>query len=455
MAITMKIASAPSLLTPTLPLSSLATNKAAAPSHKGPLAKRDLQGAAPRPSLLARISSAIQRNIPGRFLLDRQITCESKPHQTSLFRSMGIDGIKRDLMRYQAALAPQMGSNGVAKDIRTTKAFLAGYQQGLASKVVDGFKPDMSMKKLVDLFVQPTLTPQQQGALSWEIENRALKSTIKPKVEQLNRLFRDVASHGGTDPKAKELLAPQLLLLNLADDGFGGRCDPLSKLVLVAKQLESDGQPDLARRMMEKLYSAAAVINNPDCYSATELNNAKKLVGSLAEIHNNTPANYNYDSLRCVKYDIVKEKWEGKNAISLDAVLGKLTAKGSDAPVLLELDAPGHAMAAWSKPGESGQVYGFYDPNAGIVEFSSPDKFSSYMNRFFGKNEGLDMASSYHLKPGTDGKPQFFRVSEMNGNELAHFKPSKDLANKATLQEILQLPVFDDSPMKGQPGKRV
>ncbi|WP_429152289.1 MARTX multifunctional-autoprocessing repeats-in-toxin holotoxin RtxA [Aeromonas hydrophila] len=366
----------------------------------------------------------------------------------------GIEGIRRDLKRYQEALAPQVGSNGATRDIRTTKAFLAGYQQGLAGKVVEGFQPDMSMTQLVDLFVQPTLSPQQQGALAWEIENRALKSTIKPRIEQSNRLFRDVALQGGTDPHAREHLAPQLLLLNLADDGFGGRCDPLSKLVLVAKQLESEGQPDLARRMMEKLYSAAAVINNPDRYSATELDNARKLVGSLAEIHTNTPAAYNYDSLRSIKYDIVKEKWEGKNAISLDTVLTKLTAKGSDAPVLLELDAPGHAMAAWAKQGESGRIYGFYDPNAGIVEFSSAEKFSRYMTRFFGK-EGLDMANGYHLKPGPDGKPLFFRVSEMNGAELARFKPSKDLANKVTLQEILQLPVFDESPMAELPGKTV
>ncbi|WP_324017071.1 MARTX multifunctional-autoprocessing repeats-in-toxin holotoxin RtxA [Aeromonas hydrophila] len=366
----------------------------------------------------------------------------------------GIEAIRRDLKRYQEALTPQVGSNGATRDIRTTKAFLAGYQQGLAGKVVEGFQPDMSMTQLVDLFVQPTLSPQQQGALAWEIENRALKSTIKPRIEQSNRLFRDVASQGGTDPYAREHLAPQLLLLNLADDGFGGRCDPLSKLVLVAKQLESEGQPDLARRMMEKLYSAAAVINNPDRYSATELDNARKLVGSLAEIHTNTPAAYNYDSLRSIKYDIVKEKWEGKNAISLDTVLTKLTAKGSDAPVLLELDAPGHAMAAWAKQGESGRIYGFYDPNAGIVEFSSAEKFSRYMTGFFGK-EGLDMANGYHLKPGPDGKPLFFRVSEMNGAELARFKPSKDLANKVTLQEILQLPVFDESPMAPLPGKTV
>lgn len=366
----------------------------------------------------------------------------------------GIEAIRRDLKRYQEALAPQVGSNGATRDIRTTKAFLAGYQQGLAGKVIEGFQPDMSMIQLVDLFVQPSLTPQQQGALAWEIENRALKSTIKPRIEQSNRLFRDVASQGGTDPHAREHLAPQLLLLNLADDGFGGRCDPLSKLVLVAKQLESEGQPDLARRMMEKLYSAAAVINNPDRYSATELDNARKLVGSLAEIHTNTPAAYNYDSLRSIKYDIVKEKWEGKNAISLDTVLTKLTAKGSDAPVLMELDAPGHAMAAWAKQGESGRIYGFYDPNAGIVEFSSAEKFSRYMTRFFGK-EGLDMANGYHLKPGPDGKPLFFRVSEMNGAELARFKPSKDLANKVTLQEILQLPVFDESPMAEVPDKTV
>lgn len=57
----------------------------------------------------------------------------------------GIEAIRRDLKRYQEALTPQVGSNGATRDIRTTKAFLAGYQQGLAGKVVEGFQPDMSI----------------------------------------------------------------------------------------------------------------------------------------------------------------------------------------------------------------------------------------------------------------------------------------------------------------------
>ncbi len=363
----------------------------------------------------------------------------------------GIEAIRRDLKRYQEALTPQVGSNGATRDIRTTKAFLAGYQQGLAGKVVEGFQPDMSMTQLVDLFVQPTLSPQQQGR--WPGRSK----TGRSRAPSSPGLSSPTVCSATWLRKVARIHMPESIWLpscccSIWRMTAGGRCDPLQ--AGAGRQAAGErGQPDLARRMMEKLYSAAAVINNPDRYSATELGNARKLVGSLAEIHTNTPAAYNYDSLRSIKYDIVKEKWEGKNAISLDTVLTKLTAKGSDAPVLMELDAPGHAMAAWAKQ-ESLAGSGFYDPNAGIVEFSSAEKFSRYMTGFFGK-EGLDMANGYHLKPGPDGKPLFFRVSEMNGAELARFKPSKDLANKVTLQEILQLPVFDESPMAELPGKTV
>ncbi|MDK2124724.1 YopT-type cysteine protease domain-containing protein [Parachitinimonas caeni] len=55
-------------------------------SHDGPLAKRDVQAASPRSGLWARLSSAIQRNMPGRSLLDRELTSDGKPNPTSGFR---------------------------------------------------------------------------------------------------------------------------------------------------------------------------------------------------------------------------------------------------------------------------------------------------------------------------------------------------------------------------------
>ncbi|MFS1936418.1 hypothetical protein [Vibrio splendidus] len=85
--------------------------------------------------------------------------------------------------------------------------------------------------------------------------------TFQNKSEKYNRLFREIASAGVVDAKATEQLAPQLMLLNLSNDGFGGRCDPLSKLVLVAKQLENDGQVGVARQLLEKMYSFSAVLS--------------------------------------------------------------------------------------------------------------------------------------------------------------------------------------------------
>ncbi|WP_299014849.1 MARTX multifunctional-autoprocessing repeats-in-toxin holotoxin RtxA [uncultured Photobacterium sp.] len=357
-----------------------------------------------------------------------------------------LKGIKSDLQRYGEALKPDNSKPGKAKDIRATKDFLGGYKQGYADQVVDGFRSDMSINQLVDLLVKGNWTAEQKGALAWEIESRALKVTFQPKVEKFNRLFRDVASAGMADSKASEQLAPQLLLLNLSNDGFGGRCDPLSKLVLVAKQLENDGQAGVAGKLLEKLYSAAAVLSNPDLYSETERANAGKLLGSLAALHAKNPMNE-------TSIKVWQEKLEGKQALTVNGVVDKITDSAADGqPVLLELDAPGHAMAVWAKGSGEDRVYGFYDPNAGVVEFSSADKFGAYLNRFFGKSD-LNMAQSYRLAKNEAGEVVFNRVVVMDGSVLATYKPT--LGDKTTMQGILDLPVFDSTPMKKPVGTDV
>ncbi|MGR5146438.1 MARTX multifunctional-autoprocessing repeats-in-toxin holotoxin RtxA [Photobacterium alginatilyticum] len=357
-----------------------------------------------------------------------------------------LKGIKSDLQRYGEALKPDNSKPGKTKDIRATKDFLGGYKQGYADQVVDGFRSDMNINQLVDLLVKGNWTAEQKGALAWEIESRALKVTFQPKVEKFNRLFRDVASAGAADSKASEQLAPQLLLLNLSNDGFGGRCDPLSKLVLVAKQLENDGQAGVAGKLLEKLYSAAAVLSNPELYSETERANAGKLLGSLAAIHAKNPMNE-------TSIKVWQEKLEGKQALTVNGVVDKITDSSADGkPVLLELDAPGHAMAAWAKGSGENRVYGFYDPNAGVVEFSSAEKFGAYLNRFFGKSD-LNMAQSYRLVKNEAGEVTFNRVVVMDGSVLATYKPT--LGDKTTMQGILELPVFDSTPMKKPVGTDV
>ncbi|ENK2092041.1 MARTX multifunctional-autoprocessing repeats-in-toxin holotoxin RtxA [Vibrio vulnificus] len=353
-----------------------------------------------------------------------------------------LKGLEKDFKRYGDALKPDTSVPGKAKDIRTTKDFLNGYKNDHAKDIVDGFRSDMSIKQLVDLFVKGNWNAEQKGALAWEIESRALKVTFQNKSEKYNRLFREIASAGVVDAKATEQLAPQLMLLNLSNDGFGGRCDPLSKLVLVAKQLENDGQVGVARQLLEKMYSAAAVLSNPTLYSDSEKANASKLLSSLAAIHAKNP-------MHDTSMKVWQEKLEGKQALTVNGVVEKITdASANGKPVLLELDAPGHAMAAWAKGSGDDRVYGFYDPNAGIVEFSSAEKFGAYLTRFFGKSD-LNMAQGYKLGKNAAGEAIFNRVVVMDGNTLASYKPT--FGDKTTMQGILDLPVFDVTPIK-KPG---
>lgn len=362
--------------------------------------------------------------------------------QTTVETGEVLKGLERNFKLYGEALQPDTSVPGKSKDIRTTKDFLNGYKNDHAKEIVDGFRSDMSIKQLVDLFVKGNLSAEQKGALAWEIESRALKLTFQNKSEKYNRLFREIASSGVVDAKATEQLALQLMLLNLSNDGFGGRCDPLSKLVLVAKQLENDGQIGVARQLLEKMYSAAAVLSNPALYSDSEKANASKLLNSLAAIHAKNP-------MHDTSMKVWQEKLEGKQALTVNGVVEKITdASANGKPVLLELDAPGHAMAAWAKGSGDDRVYGFYDPNAGIVEFSSAEKFGDYLTRFFGKSD-LNMAQSYKLGKNDAGEAIFNRVVVMDGNTLASYKPT--FGDKTTMQGILDLPVFDATPIK-KPG---
>ncbi|MBD2813618.1 MARTX multifunctional-autoprocessing repeats-in-toxin holotoxin RtxA [Xenorhabdus sp. Flor] len=351
-----------------------------------------------------------------------------------------LKDIWSELKNVGEALKPQVNKAGITTyDIRTTEDFLAGYKQGHAKQIVDGFRSDMSIRQLADLLVKGNWSAEQKGALTWEIESRALKVTFQEKAEKFNLLFRDVASKGVADTKASEQLVPQTLFLNLSNDGYGGRCDPLSKLVLVAKQLENDGQDGVARKLLEKMYSTAAVLSNPDLYSETELANANKFLGSLAALHARNPM---YGTF----IKVWEEKLEDERALTVNGVINKVTAANAEGkPVLLELDAPGHAMSAWAKGSGENRVYGFYDPNVGIIEFSSAEKFGDYMTRFFGKS-GLNMENSYKMPKNDAGEAVFYRVVVMDGGVLATYKPTHNIS----MRDILDLNVFDETPMKAR-----
>ncbi|WP_324293825.1 TcdA/TcdB catalytic glycosyltransferase domain-containing protein, partial [Vibrio parahaemolyticus] len=341
-----------------------------------------------------------------------------------------LKDLDKDLKEYGKFLAPE--EKGVKhKDIRATEGFLEGYRAGDAESSVSGFMDEMNIKEIVGLMKknQGKLNDQQVGALSYEVERRALSVTFQPKIEEYHQLFDKVASSGEFDKFAKETLMPQLFLLNLVGDGYGGRCDPLSILMLTEKYLESKSQQSQSGKLIENLYSAAAVLSEPARYTDTEVTKAKQLLNALVRLHAKNP-------MHSTKEQVWKEKKEKQPINNVIEILTSVSEKS--APVLLKLEAPGHAMAAWAVGEGANRVYGFYDANGGTVEFSDINKFSQYFNGLFGK-EGLDRANKYHLKK--NGETFIFdRVVVLDGEALSSYKTG---LNEKALQDILKVNVFD------------
>ncbi len=338
--------------------------------------------------------------------------------------------LEKDLKEYGKLLA--LEENGIKKkDIRVTQEFLKGYKDSNAINNVPEFKRDMNIKNIISLMKkqEKTLSLEQKGALAYEVESRALAVTFQPKVEEYHQLFEKVKSDGELDPLAKEKLIPQLFLLNLVGDGFGGRCDPLAILLLTEKYLESKNKQGLTESLVEKLYSTAAVLSDPARYTETEVEKAKQLINVLARLHAKNPMYSTHEK-------VWKDKKENQ---SLDEII-KLLNETNNEYILLKLEAPGHAMAAWSVKENENRIYGFYDPNGGLVEFSNINKLELYLHGLFEKS-GLNKAVKYHLNQKDDKKTFIFNsIISLDGEVLSKYKTSP---NDKTLKEILDISIFD------------
>ncbi|EQA4516481.1 TcdA/TcdB catalytic glycosyltransferase domain-containing protein [Escherichia coli] len=347
----------------------------------------------------------------------------------------------KDLKKYLAVYGALLDSNASGlkpKDIRATEDFLRGYSSGNAERIVDGFRSDMNIKKLVKLMKKNinSLSNEQKGAMAYEIEKRALLATFHSNVEEYHKLFNNVVSKGSTDKYAVEFLIPQLFFLNLSGDGYGGRCDPLSILVLTAKHLENQSSQKQTKLFLENLYSTAAVLSEPGLYSEVEITNANKLLTSLAKLHAKNP-------LSSTLTQIWKEKIAHQTVEQVIDLI--ISPKATDNPVLLKLEAPGHAMAAWAIGNDNERKYGFYDANGGVVEFSETEKFKEYMTELFSAS-GLNKAEKYHLKKlPPHNSPVFDQIVLLDGEKLSQYKTNY---NDDAIKNILDIKVFDSVSKK-------
>ena len=316
------------------------------------------------------------------------------------------------------------------KDIRATEMFLNGYHNAKAKDIVPEFDSKMNIKDIVSILNGNKYNCEQIGALSYEVENRALLATFKTKAEEYHNIYNKACSKDQFDPFAKEKLMPQLFFLNLVGDGYGGRCDPLTMLMLAEKHLESTCGIKPSNKLFENMYAATTILNSPELYTNDEVAKSNDLLKTIIKLHKKNPM-----------YNTSEKIWQEKLGEKPINEIGKLLHNMSlnHESVLLKLEAPGHAMAAWAINYDDHKIYGFYDPNGGIVEFSHVSKFDQYFNDIFGE-AGLDKASKYHLNKNSKFNDAVFdNIIVLDGNALLRYKTD---INGKTLKEILNINIL-------------
>ncbi|WP_280175785.1 YopT-type cysteine protease domain-containing protein [Escherichia coli] len=356
-------------------------------------------------------------------ILDERMEIKSKTKKDNPNR---IDKI---LKEYCNALMSK-GNDFKVKVIRGIDMFFNGYDNAKAKDIVPEFDSKMNMKDIVNILNENKYNCEQIGALSYEVENRALLATFKTKTEEYHNIYNKACSKGQFDPFAKEKLMPQLFFLNLVGDGYGGRCDPLTMLMLAEKHLESTCGIKPSNKLFENMYAATTILNSPELYTNDEVAKSNDLLKTIIKLHKKNPM-----------YNTSEKIWQEKLGEKPINEIGKLLHNMSfnHESVLLKLEAPGHAMAAWAINYDDHKIYGFYDPNGGIVEFSHVSKFDQYFNDIFGE-AGLDKASKYHLNKNSKFNDAVFdNIIVLDGNALLRYKTD---INGKTLKEILNINIL-------------
>ncbi|WP_059274216.1 TcdA/TcdB catalytic glycosyltransferase domain-containing protein [Escherichia albertii] len=315
-------------------------------------------------------------------------------------------------------------------DIRGNVDFLQGYKDRNAADIVCNFQHSMEVKDIVLLMKKnkDKFNKKQLGALSYEVEKRALSITFQAKPERVHRLFSNIAYNDDADFFAKEKMMPQLFFLNLASNRYSGRGDPLSVLILTEKYLihkkknSNDG-------VSENLYYTASILSSPDRYSEKEVSKANQLLNTLIQLHVKNPI-YSIDT------PILKEKLERQSLTEIKELL--LRSNISDEPLLLKIENNKNIMVLWSILEGSVRKYGFYEYKMGTVEFSSIRKISLYLDKFFG-DDGLSYGKENHIKK-TNGDYVFEYVISIDGESLSNYNTG---FSDKKLYEILSDNIFD------------
>lgn len=308
---------------------------------------------------------------------------------------------------------------------------MLGYKNNIES-VIPNYSNEMKTKEILNYIElnKYNISKEQLGAIIREIDNRIYQSEFKFKYsDKFTQLFNKILNNNGVDKAASLVLFPQQQLLLNLKNGAEGRCESLTMLMLVAKHLDHGGDFGRGKMLINNLLSAQSVINS-DTYIDPNIDpdikrSSEELISSINELNKD----YNKISSTISSKD--------NNKHSLDYVINKLTNREvNNGNCYLQLYTSDHVITVWSKLEYNGNNFGLYDPNFGMVEFSSKSKFISYLKGFFSSN-GMNAGKLYRLEKNVKNDFLFENVLNINVKSLAKIKLKNNTVENIVRNEII------------------
>ncbi|NIF20887.1 hypothetical protein [Candidatus Pantoea multigeneris] len=208
---------------------------------------------------------------------------------------------------------------------------------------------DLTPSQMRKIFVSRSSTDAKKPLTAKELG--ALSERIKKKSHDVERdsimeFFRD-AKKISSESEVK--LLPQSALLELAGESSAGRCLPLSRVMALAIE---NGSVDF-------------VINK---YLNASVKNNRKLAEELKNLLKNL-----HSSSKIQDYSQFKKQ-------SIKNIVDRLDEGGSH---YLTISSPNHAMMAGKKINDHSTRWYFYDPNFGLLSFSSKIDLEKALHQHF------------------------------------------------------------------------
>ena len=259
------------------------------------------------------------------------------------------------------------------------QASVADYQRGLTQGAVHsipGYSPHLDAENLKQIALQRHLTPEQMGTLTREIKDRKIfEAQYISKV-----LYNDVHA-----PGVRVTPVSQVDYLAHVDLTSRGECAALSNLMALAIMT---GKEDL---LMQNLYRAAR--NPTDSIAAEfidELENFQRVVGQRSSFHMGKP--FKQESYQNI----------------IDDLTNSTTSK------TLRIATKDHGMIAGIKVEAGKTEWFFYEPNSGMVKFTTLKSMQEGMEKALNSGGIAQTLNSYSVN-----RVRHYEVSEFSAGDMS------------------------------------